>query len=50
MKLVDNGIRTLEAESEADFLIVETAVEISETTAAGVVVEDVDFIVMAKDG
>ena len=46
VKLEDNGIRTLQAESDADVLIVDTAVEMSETTAVGIVGEDVDLIVL----
>jgi hypothetical protein len=46
VKLEDKGIRTLQAESDADVLIVDTAVEMSETTAVGIVGEDVDLIVL----
>lgn len=42
VKLEDNGIRTLEAESDANVLIV----EMSETAAVGNVGENVDLIVL----
>lgn len=41
VKLGGNGIRTLRAESDADVLIVDTAMAISETIAVGIVGEDV---------
>jgi len=52
VELEDNGIRTLQAESDEDVLIVDMAVEMSETTAVCIVGEDVDLIVllMAKAG
>lgn len=37
VKLGGNGIRTLQAESDADVLIADTVMEISETTAVGIV-------------
>lgn len=40
VKLGGNGIRTLQAESDADVLLVDTAMEISETTDVGIVGED----------
>lgn len=46
VKLENNGIKTLQAESDADVLIVDTAVEMSETTSVGIVGEDVDLIVL----
>jgi len=46
VKLEDNGIRTLQAESDADVVIVNTAVEMSETTAVCILGEDVDLIVL----
>lgn len=46
VKLEDNGIKTLQAESDADVLIVDTALEMSETTSVGNVGEDVDLIVL----
>lgn len=45
-KLEDNGVKTLQAESDADVLIVDTAVKMSETTTVGIVGEDVDLIVL----
>lgn len=39
VKLEDNGIRTLQVESDVDVLIVNKAVEMSETTAVGIVGE-----------
>lgn len=43
---MEAGIRPFQAECEADVLIVDTAMEIPETTAVGIVGEDVDFIVL----
>lgn len=41
-----HGVRTLQAQNDADVLIVDTAVELSHTTAVAVIGEDVDLIVL----
>ncbi|CAG9820117.1 unnamed protein product [Phaedon cochleariae] len=46
VELEDNGTRAHQAESDADVLIVDTAVKISETAAVGIVGENVDLIVL----
>ena len=46
VKVEDNGIKTLQAESDADVLIVDTAVEVSVTKSVGIVGKDVDLIVL----
>lgn len=48
-KLQENGINTLQSKDDADVLIVDTAIEISDTSSVAVIGEDVDLILLLID-
>ena len=45
-KLQEHGVKTLHAESDADLLIVQTAVDLAANSAPTVVGEDTDLLVL----